>query len=242
MYYINKIAWFILNPMMLFLWLALAGYLLRHRYPRVGRGLVLLVFAALYFSSTFVCAFLLGYPLEKSYVDSQDVTKSPSASAIVLLGGGMRYVEALKYPEMEAGADRVWQASRLYKAGKAPFIIVSGRHDLDTTVPLLVDLGVPREAIKVDNESRNTYENSRFTASLAGKGSKILLVTSAWHMSRAKRNFIAAGLQVEPSACDFRIIGATDQFYLWDYIAPSSDNLVHAQVFFKEWLGRLARK
>lgn len=242
MYYINKIVWFFLNPMMFFLVLVLMGFILRRRYARLWRAVLLTVFVMLYFSSTFLCAFLLGYPLEKTYVGSHDVANISKASAIVLLGGGMKHVTKMKYPEMEDAADRVWHAARLYKAGKAPIIIVSGKYDLETTLPLLMDFGVPREAIKVDNESRNTYENSRFTAAITGRGEKVLLVTSAWHMARASRNFIAAGLQVEPSACDFMIIGMTDQFYFWDYIVPSPENLMNTQVLFKEWLGRLAQR
>ena len=242
MYYINKIVWFFFNPMMLLLVASLVGLLLQRRYPRAGKIVIFSALGLLYLASTYISVFLLGYPLEKRYVCYEDASAAPRASAIVLLGGGMRYVPSMKYPNMYDAADRVWQASRLYKAGKAPVVIVSGKHDLEATVPLLLDFGVPMEAIRVDNESRNTYENSRFTAALIGKGEKVLLVTSAWHMARASANFAASGLEVVPSACDFIVIGGDDDFYFWDYITPSPVNLLHMQMLAKEWLGRLAQR
>ena len=79
------------------------------------------------------------------------------------------------------------------------FIEVDGaRHhnlrDLAAAVPLLVDLGVPREAIAVDDKSRNTYENSRFTERLllervlaAGKPTVVILLAgSAIDLSAAQ--------------------------------------------------------
>ena len=54
-------------------------------------------------------------------------TELPTADAIVVLGGGIRS-QAYPRPDVdfsEAG-DRVWYGASLYRAGKAPKIIVSG--------------------------------------------------------------------------------------------------------------------
>ena len=89
--------------------------------------------------------------------------EAPKADAIVLLGGGMgSNKNVYPYAEMWGGADRVWHAARLYKAGKAPIVIPTGCGERDSAVPLLRDLGVPESAIMVEDAARNTEENARF--------------------------------------------------------------------------------
>ena len=243
MYVVNKIVWFFLNPITFTLIVAAAGLVVARSRLRVGLWTTGIALAALYLQSTYVCALALGWPLERPYAEMQDAATSPSAEAIVLLGGGMAYVDAMTYPDMTDGADRVWHAARLYKAGKAPKVVVAGIKDLETTVPLLLDFGVPEEAIVVDNDSRNTYENSRNVAQIAGEGGRVLLVTSAWHMGRALGNFRAAGLDPVPAPCDFKAYRPNfDDLYFWDWFAPNASNLQNVQTFAKEWLGRFARR
>lgn len=252
MYCLNKIVWFFLNPMVVPLVGAIVGAVLLafgsvgSVRRKLGGGMLAVSLAALWFASTTACACLLGLPLERPYLATQRVESLPSADAIVILGGGMGKHGQMDYPDMYEGADRVWHGARLWKAGKAPKIVVSGSNELEATVPLLLDFGVPREAIVVDNLSRNTYENSRFTERLlkeAGVGRRILLVTSAWHMPRACGNFAKTSLEVVPAACDF---SAHDGYYgvrhAWDWIAPSANSLTRTFYLSKEWLGRLARK
>lgn len=246
MYSLNKIVWALCNPLTVALLLGLAGLLLPRRWV-FGLSLALL-----WFASTLTCVRLLGLPLERPYLATQAVESLPSAGAIVLLGGGVGKTDSLVYPDMFEGADRVWHAARLWKAGKAPRIVVSGNNDLVAVVPLLLDLGVSREAIVVDNESRNTYENSRFTEKLIlseSEGSsdaavrRILLVTSAWHMPRALGNFSRTTLEAVPAAADYSANNACRSAgHVWDWVLPSADSLQRTSYLFKEWLGRLARK
>ena len=253
MYVLNKVVWFFINPLTLPLVAAFAGGVLLARKAgrrRLGACLLFASLAFLWFASTLTCLKLVGCPLERPYLATQAAGSLPSADAIVLLGGGMGKFPDMAYPEMFDGADRVWHAARLWKAGKAPVVVASGTGELEATVPLLLDLGVPRGAIVVDNESRNTYENSRFTERLlldraggaaTGAPPSVLLVTSAWHMPRSLGNFSKTSLRVVPAAADF---GATNSRarHWWDWIAPSPDTLMRSYVCFKEWLGRLAKK
>ena len=253
MYLLNKIVWFFVNPVVVPLVGAIVGALLlgigKSRARRVcGGWLLALALALLWFESTIVCVCLLGMPLERPYLATQRVETLPQADAIVLLGGGVGKVTQMAYPDMFEGADRVWHAARLWKAGKAPKIVVSGSNDLSSTIPLLQDLGVAREAIIVDNKSRNTYENSRFTEKLLatpeGKPVSVLLVTSAWHMPRASGNFAKTSIKVIPAACDFSAhnawYGITS--YAWYWVAPTAESMARTNYLFKEWLGRLAKK
>ena len=110
-------------------------------------------------------------------------------------------------------ADRVWFAARLFHAGKAPLLLLSGgsdpqRHaysEARAMATFLSDLGVPEQAMLFEETSRNTRQNAVFSATLLrARGiDRILLVTSALHMPRAVALFTAQGLQVIPAPTDF---------------------------------------
>ena len=253
MYVLNKIVWFFFNPLTLPLVCACVGAALLARRRRLGGWMLGLSLAFVWFQATPAFMFMLGLPLERPYLAAQPVESLPRADAAVVLGGGMGKAGPMLYPDMNEAADRVWHAARIWKAGKAPLVVVSGSNDLASTVPLLVDLGVPREAIAVDDKSRNTYENSRFTEELlrgraaasgaSGAAPSVLLVTSAWHMGRALGNFSKTSLRVVPAPCDFWVSNAWEaESHWWDWIAPSADVMKCSGYMFKEWLGRLARK
>ena len=249
MYVLNKFVWFFLNPLVVPVIGAIVGAVLFRR-RLCWRILLFASIALLWFESTMTCVCLLGLPLERAYLASQDVASLPQADAVVLLGGGIGKCDKMAYPDMYEAADRVWHAARLWKAGKAPRVVVSGSNDLSAAVPLLLDLGVPRDAIVVDNKSRNTYENSRFTEGLlcpsntaSAVAPRVLLVTSAWHMPRACGNFSKTSLSVVPAACDFSTFNVYHGAgHWWDWIAPSADSMMRTNYLFKEWLGRLARR
>ena len=251
MYWLNKIIWFFLNPVVVPLVVGVVGLVLWRfrggRLRRLGAGCVVAAFALLWLFATPLWAILLGTPLERPYLATQRPEALPAADAIVLLGGGIGKCEELEYPDMADGADRVWHAARLYRAGKAPRIVVSGSNDLAAAVPLLLDLGVPREAILVDDESRNTYENSRFTERLLKEAGlerpSVLLVTSAWHMPRALGNFSKTSLAVTPAAADFKVHNLRYGCRHWsEWFLPFPGSLDLVNAVEKEWIGRLARK
>ena len=59
--------------------------------------------------------------------------------------------------------------------------------------------GVPEQSILVEDRSLSTRENALYTARLlSGDGSRMVLMTSDYHMLRASRAFSKAGLVVEP--------------------------------------------
>ena len=188
MYYLNKIVWAMVNPFAIGMLLMVAGLVFACRRRRkTCIGLFVSAVAWLWFWSMPVVADMLGASLESEF-GPVSVDVLPQADAIVLLGGGMSSAtNACPYPNLCAAADRAWHAARIFKAGKAPLIVVSGSGCDCTEVPFLQDLGVPREAIRAETESRNTEENAKFVADLLKDldHPKVLLVTSAWHMRRA---------------------------------------------------------
>ena len=176
-------------------------------------GVVLgLIISILWSSATPLVASLLTQSLEREN-PRLGVAATPSADAIIVLGG------ALAIPRLPAhdsnlvsASDRILHTARLYRAGKAPLVIVSGGANPASggpaegpfTARLLVEWGVSPGDIAMESTSTNTYENARESAEIVrerGIG-RVLLVTSALHMSRALATFRSAGIDAIPAATD----------------------------------------
>jgi uncharacterized SAM-binding protein YcdF (DUF218 family) len=152
--------------------------------------------------------------LEWQYIPK---TELPTAAAIVVLGGGIRS-QAYPRPDVdfsEAG-DRVWYGASLYRAGKAPKIIVSGgriiwkgggKPESEDLTKLLVRMGVPAGDIIPEADSMNTRDNAVFVQKIlkANNFKTILLVTSAMHMPRSMAIFKHLGIKAIAAPTDFRV-------------------------------------
>jgi uncharacterized SAM-binding protein YcdF (DUF218 family) len=197
--------------------LAGLGLLLAWRQRlRSSMALGALAFVWLWAWSTPVLSLWLRGTVEDLY-PPLPVATVPQAQAIVVLGGGIAPPSGKSTEiNLNAAADRVWFATRLFHAGKAPLVLVSGGSDPErdaysearASAIFLVDLGVPAQTIVLEEASRNTRQNAAFSAALLkARGIKhILLVTSALHMPRAMALFAAQGLQATPAPTDFEAI------------------------------------
>ena len=110
--------------------------------------------------------------------------------AMLLLGLQLDENDAAT-PELKK---RVETAAQLYRQGAAPLIVACGGttpgHSVSETevmTQLLMQAGVPGEAIMQENESQDTIGNMRFAAARLGgaKGRRVLVVTSDYHVRRA---------------------------------------------------------
>ena len=186
----------------------------------------------------------------RGYLEDQHppiaIQKVPQAEAIVVLGGGVSPAgQGDLYPNLESGADRVWHAARLFHASKAPLVLLTGGSDPSHSAAseagamgqFMRDLGVPGQALVLENRSRNTSQNAEYSADiLAEQGiNRILLVTSAYHMPRAKGLFEAHGLQVIPVATDHEVLSRP----LWRNLLPETSALDGSSRAIKEIVGRL---
>ncbi|MBM4165097.1 MAG: YdcF family protein [Lentisphaerae bacterium] len=173
----------------------------------------------------------------------------PTCDVIVLLGGGMgRAKWAGGIPEMFGSADRVWHAARLWRAGRARYIIASGNSEEGSSVPLLLDLGVPRQAILVESQAKSTLQNGLYVRRLIderGFSRRVLLVTSAWHMRRSEMIFRGFGLEPVPAAVDheasyggWKSVLAEKGVTPW-HILPSVQAMASGCVYVKECQGLL---
>lgn len=142
-----------------------------------------------------------------------DALDLPRAEAIVVLGGGLSSTDpSHPLPNLSDASDRVWHAARLYHAGKAPIVLLSGgsdtssgqRPEAEDMQTFVRDLGVPAEAIHLELNSRNTRENAIYSAEFLRRHKihRVLLVTSALHMERALSHFRAQGVTPFPVGAD----------------------------------------
>lgn len=250
MYYINKIVGWVASPLgIAFLGLG-AGWVSGRRggrLARIGKWAAVLSVAFLWLMSCGVTTRIVGIGLEREWERAGAMHGSidglPDTDAIVILGGGIGSHEKCHAPELYSGADRVWQGARLYKA-KSPNapelrVFCTGGGCEYATVPLLTDLGVPREAIWFSEEPRNTEEEAKLIKmQLGGDRPRIYLVTSAWHMSRAKMLFEHAGFDIVPAPTDFEMSCAAEKALEFGDFFPSADALLRNSCAVKEWVGR----
>lgn len=185
-----------------------------------GLGMVAILFgvALLVVTSLPVVAHALAVHLEQQF-PAQSVDGHATADAIVVFGGALSGASPPARPVFDLGpaADRVWFAAALYRAGKAPWVLVaagdrtpaSGRQVEGHAIQeMLVALGVPVAAVRIDAFSRNTRENAAMASELIGEigARRVLLVTSALHMPRAlrlfRRTLSGSGVEVLPASTD----------------------------------------
>ncbi len=247
---IHKLVTFFTSPLTLTVLLIAVGLVLAWRQRKRPALIVLgVAIAWLWLWSSPTLSRPLGLPLERAY-PPQRAEAAPAADLIVVLGGGMSGCpDELPYAEMNASADRVWHGARLFKAGKAPLVVMTGGEVDATTKPLLLDLGVPEEAIRSFSEAKNTEDEARhikaFMASLERKTGKVLLVTSAWHMRRAEWLFRRAGLDVIPAPTDYEMTARFGNGWKASELFPQPNALYENCYLFKEhfsyWCYRLLK-
>lgn len=174
------------------------------------------------------------------------IPPDPKEGAIVLLGGGVEGGspdaggKGVPTGEMMV---RLVAAARLQKRTGLPVVVSGGRpfESLSPEAPVihrfLVELGVPPARILVEDRSRDTLENAAFTRRLMARRSipKAILVTSAFHMRRARFLFEREGVDVVPYPTAFRTWDGK-RYGGQDWL-PTASALRNSVLAFKEYLG-----
>jgi len=164
-------------------------------------------------------------PLETNYsklkVIPQDV------SHIVLLGGDFE--------------NRGWEVLRLYHKIPNAKIITSG-YKSEQKVPeairaaqLLESIGIAKENIIIHSKPKDTKEEVLEIKKLLDKQA-FILVTSAYHMTRAMALFQKEGLNPIPAPTDMKILEN-------NFISvPKGRNIKHTEIAIHEYLGLIWSK
>ncbi len=133
------------------------------------------------------------------------------AEAIVVLGFGPPVdKDGRPHPELQR---RVEQGVKVFQQGLAPVLVMTGGntylnyYEADVMRDLAVKLGVPESAIRREREAMDTIGNARGTINLLCQGRErstcapsVIVVSSPYHLKRAKMLFECAGAKVQTSA------------------------------------------
>lgn len=227
--YLSKILPLLVVPIGIVLELLLVTLLLLWKRKRKSAVLCLVTAMLVLWGSSMpiVANSLLG-SLERQY-PAVHLDSVPSSECIVVLGGAVEPVLAPRVDvELKEAADRIFKTASLYAAGKAKMVIVAGgnqpwspyeQSEAEAIRLLLMNWGVPGEAILLDDTSRNTRENVVNTWEILQKRpcSTPLLVTSAAHMPRSVASFAMVGIKVFPVSADVRVVRAS-KLTVYDFL------------------------
>jgi uncharacterized SAM-binding protein YcdF (DUF218 family) len=245
-YFVSKFLEKFIWPESLSLLFLFVSLLIARRNRKWSVGLAAGAFFILFFSSLPIVARALMGPLER-YYPSAPSDHYPVVDAIVVLGGSTSPLQNPRFEAEEMTGSRVLPAARLYRAGKAKWVLASGgvpyqdRRGKERTIAediadLLIDFDVPPSAILRQSRSRNTREDARESAAMlkAKNLTKILLVTSAFHQRRAVRLFEREGMIVVPVPTGPEV---TEDNLKWEWFCPDAPSLATFTRAFKEYVG-----
>lgn len=239
----SKILHFLISPFIWVFMLLLWG--LFAKSPKRKRALFILVFTMLYFfSNHFIIDEVYRFYEERNPTYT---SISETYDVVIVLGGFTSYDELSELEGFHASSDRFLHGLKLYKTGKAKKIMLVGgsgsivnsnEKEGIVMAGYLTKIGVPTEDIIIEKESKNTRENAVNAAEILNKdfaNGKFLLVTSGYHMPRAKRCFQKVGIAVTPFSVDQY---AGKRKYIFDHLfLPDTYVVMKWEIILHEWIG-----
>jgi|LauGreSBDMM110SN_4_FD.fasta_scaffold12151_2 uncharacterized SAM-binding protein YcdF (DUF218 family) len=244
MIYLHKILPTFLLPLGIVIVFLLLGASLKRR-SFIWVGLIILALA----SSPIVSMFSVKL-IESDYPERLTAQEAQTADAIVVLSSGRKIAPGKARVSEWGDANRFYGGIELFKASRAPKLIFTGgwapwepasKPEGDVSAQYAMQLGVPKGSIFISKPVLNTAEEAVGVAELLGqekniKPISILLVTSSYHMERAKQLFELAGFKVFPFPVDFQR-SRDHQITLIDFF-PSANALAKNEMVVRELYGR----
>ncbi len=200
--------------------------------------------------SPFAATITLGL-LEAQYPPF-DRTTATRFDAIIVLGGGVSGAGSLRPTDQLTGLNmqRTFCGTDLFAQGFAQRLVLSGGdgsifgegpREAVEMKRLAVRLGVPKQAILLEEQARSTYENAVGAKRVLG-GTSVLMVTSASHMPRAMALFRKQGLDVTPAPCNYHVREWPQFWQNWDpfTLIPDLHSLSETTMAITEVVGMIA--
>jgi uncharacterized SAM-binding protein YcdF (DUF218 family) len=219
--------------------LALLGLLLLKRKPALARICLIVAVVSLWLLSTPVISDALSSLVER--YPPLNLGAAKDAQAIVILGGGGQRRLAPEYggPAAEPFLlERLAYGAFVARATGLPVLVTGYRIEARAMQDTLQrNFGV--DARWVDDQSYDTFENARNSASLLKSDGvhRIMLITRATHMPRSVREFTAAGIEV--IAAPVGVLASRDEG-IYRYL-PGPDALHRSHMAIYEVLGEPVR-
>ena len=240
MIYIHKILPSFLLPIMLVIAVILIGLIKnKKKLIYVAIGLLYILSTPIFSNNFFILVEGSEYRKSINAIDSAD--------AIVVLSGMLEINEVGDSTYIEWGdPDRIFGGIALFKVGIAEKLVFTGgkmpwdkarKTEGEVLKQFAISNGIPVEKIFVTKDVENTADESVAVKKLISPSKRIILVTSAYHMNRAKRLFEEQGLIVIPYKVDYKVAG-NSKVTLIDLL-PSAINLELTETGIRELIGRL---
>ena len=239
MIYLHKILPLIVSPLFMILVMVIGGLIIGSRKISFT-GIAILIICSLPILSSELNAYL-----EKDYQLNR-TSDVDTASAIVVLSGMVRTIktkDGFAY-EWTDSVDRIFAGIDLFKENKAPFLILTGgklpwsvgKPEGEYLRDVAMKYGIPKKYILLSKNVENTDQEAKAVRKiLSTDDPKVILVTSAFHMPRAKKVFEAAGITVIPFPVDFR--SRAEKLTFMNFI-PSAAAFYSTSSFIREIIGR----
>jgi uncharacterized SAM-binding protein YcdF (DUF218 family) len=242
MLFLNKLLPIFVLPLGWVVLLLLWALIRRRRWPFIA------AFCLLYLSCMPLIGNRLTLWLESSF-PAVPIAQAEKVDAIVPLGGifGPPAAEGF-LPNLLEGGGRLEAGILLWQQKKADYLVFTGgripwakQAEVEGAISMRAAIarGIPAEKILVSREVGNTIDEAYAVASLMRERgwTKILLVTSAWHMPRASRLFNKAGVSFLPFPVDFQVNPKTPLTML-DFL-PRAGALLQIETALRECYGIL---
>jgi uncharacterized SAM-binding protein YcdF (DUF218 family) len=240
MIYLHKILPLFVLPIMLFIIVILIGLIKNNKkliYVAVG---VLYIISTPIFSNNF-------FKLVEGNEYRKPISTIDSTDAIVVLSGMLEINEVGDSTYVEWGdPDRLFGGIALFKAGKSQKLIFTGgkmpwnkakKTEGDVLKEYAVTNGIPSENIFVTKDVENTADEAVAVKELISPIKRIILVTSAYHMYRAKLLFEKQGFEVIPLKVDYKTAGKSAITVI--NFLPGAGNLELSETGIREIFGRI---
>lgn len=175
-----------------------------------------------------VCLGLAGAVMWTGTVDA------PGRADVIIVLGAALSRDGTPYKALTRRSEH---AAGVWKAGHAAWVICTGgvgpnltRSEADGCREVLMRAGVPRDAILLEERSRNTAENARYArAIMDARGWRTAIVVSdSYHVFRARRLASREGLDVQLSPVPAAAVG-NPAFYVVSVIREVG--ALHWQLF-----------
>ncbi|TND07795.1 MAG: hypothetical protein FD123_2946 [Bacteroidetes bacterium] len=172
--------------------------------------------------------------------------------AAIVLGGLSVWDPSLQRIQFTGGADRLFQALDLYKKGLVKRIVFTGGSgsilhqeykESDRVKLYLQSIGIPDSVLVFESQSKNTYENAVMTKKILDSispGGKYLLVSSGYHLRRAKGCFDKAGISTLSYSTDRK--SGPRKFEFDHLLLPDADALSDWSMLLHEIVGYITYK
>jgi uncharacterized SAM-binding protein YcdF (DUF218 family) len=168
---------------------------------------------------------------------------------VILLGGvtDERVTAEHGRPSYNSNVERLTETYRLLHEDRARYAILSGAAMAPSLAPFgearvlarqLREWGIAEDRLIVEERARNTYENAVYSAEIARERgfTKLVIVTSAFHVRRSVECFEAVGLEVDAHPSDHRTY---DVGFGLGSILPRASSLAGTTASFHELFGRV---